>query len=79
VGSHSYPELLRLFVTYGPLLIVKINASPGHQGATSMVVKKSLIHVLKLHSLYWPPGGDSSGCIEAGYAQEYLGILRIYI
>jgi len=23
-----------------------------------------MLHVLKLHSLSWPPGGDSSGCIE---------------
>jgi len=23
-----------------------------------------MLHVLKLHSLYSPPGGDSSGCIE---------------
>jgi len=36
-----------------------------------MVVEKSMLHVLKLHSLSWPIGGDSSGCIE-----EDLGASR---
>jgi len=36
-----------------------------------------MLHVLKLHSLYWPPGGDSSGCIEvyASCAEAALSLL----
>jgi len=44
---------------YWPLFWRNINATQySHWHAMSM------LHVLKLHSLSWPPGGDSSGCIE---------------
>ena len=33
-----------------------------------------MLHVLKLHSLYWPPGGDSSGCIEV-YINDSTSLL----
>jgi len=52
--------------------------SPDHKGVTPLAVQKYKLHVLKLHSLSWSPGGDSSGCIEV-YASCVKAVFSLLI